>query len=312
MVLVGTLSMFNATEACADDDETPGTHDKLTAPEYFERAKDHFKRGRYKDAAEDFLKAYEISPHPTVLANIGLSYDKAEQVPQAVKMYRQYMSEVGNLNEDQEIATRLAELEQKIADLQISCAVDPCTVKVDGVDHGQAPLSIILYPGLHRIEAMSEDQSTDIVQILLRAGKHERVVLDFESSDETEAAADTSQQESTVPDGAPADVSPRFGAPFWIFASTSVAAGVVTVVFGSLTLRDKSEFDDAHQLDADVKEQGEKNRRVTNVMLGVTVGSLLASAGFAIYDLWPKREKQAQTLAILPGPGLGLRARMRF
>ncbi|MCP4606539.1 MAG: hypothetical protein GY847_39535 [Proteobacteria bacterium] len=311
LVLSFTLSsLIGVVEVAAEDsDKNQDTNEKSkkqAATEYFKLGENLFEMGKYRKAAEMFLQAYDASPHPMVLANIGLSYDKAGKVPEAVEVYRKYMSEVGQLNDDGETSSRLVKLEKQIADLHLDCTIEPCTIKVDGVEKGEAPLSVVVYPGLHRVEAESKGQATDVVQILIGAGKHEKIVMGFGKPDVDEPETQEASLEETD------TIQPKFGLPFWISLGTSGAAGIVTIVFGAITLNNRYQFDDSDKLDESIKEQGERNRLITNVMLGVTAASILTAAGFAIYDLWPKQKENHGKLVLIPGPGLGLGASLKF
>jgi hypothetical protein len=106
------------------------------------------------------------------------------------------------------------------------------------------------------------------------------------------------------------------GIGFWTSVGVTGAAGTLAIVFGALTAKTKNEFEDSGSTDADLREQGEDYKLVTNVMIGITAAAALTAAGFAIYDLVynkdkPDKQDRAQVV-IVPGPGLGVGAVVTF
>jgi tetratricopeptide (TPR) repeat protein len=280
---------------------------KKAAREYFERAELLFDTGEFAQAAELFDLAYKESPHPVVLANVALSYDKAGRLPQAVTAYRDYLAD----QDDSEIQSRLNELEMQVGELYVTCPEgEGCSVKVDGIARGNTPLELVVYPGPHQVEATAKGRSPITKKTRVEAGERVEVPIDMEpvSEAELQSGLADSRGEKNAPFG--------LGIPFWVSVGVTGAAGTVAIVFGAITAKDKREFEDSGQTDEDLKEKGESHRLVTNVMIGVTAAAALTAAGFAVYDLVYKKdnkEKQDRAqVAIVPGPGLGVGAVLTF
>ena len=50
-----------------------------------------FQTGRYEDAARFFSDAFEISPKGNLLYNIGLSYERAGRLGDALRFYQRFI-----------------------------------------------------------------------------------------------------------------------------------------------------------------------------------------------------------------------------
>ncbi len=288
-----------AGEVVRDD----GEKSKKTAKEYFERGERLFATGEYAGAAELFVLAYEESPHPIVLANIALSYDRAGRLPQAVTAYREYLAN----QQDFEMQGRLDELEKQVGELRITCLErDSCSIKVDGIARGDTPLVLVVYPGPHKVEATAEGRSN--VTRKTRVGALERtdVAIDMEAEAQTGSAFGKGQK--NAPYG--------LGIGFWTSAGVTGAAGMMVIVFGALTAKKKNEFEDSGSMDMDLREQGAGYKTVTNVMIGVTAAAALTAVAFAVYDLTKKKDKKDKQdrarVVIVPGPSLGVGAVVTF
>lgn len=280
---------------------------KKAARQYFKRGTRLFDTGEYAQAAELFVLAYKEAPHPIVLANVGLSYDKAGRLPQAVTAYRQYLRD----QDDDVMRKRLQELEKQVGELQITCADgDVCSIKVDGTKRGDTPLNLVVYPGPHQVEATSEGRLPALEKANVKPGEQVAVALALAPIPETTSDAQPSGQKTgkNAPYG--------LGIPFWVSVGVTGVAGVMAITFGALTINTKQEFEDTGSTDEALKDKGENQKVATNVMIGITAAAALTAAGFAIYDLVYKKGKekppQGAEIAIVPGPGVGIGAVVTF
>ena len=94
-------------------------------------------------------------------------------------------------------------------------------------------------------------------------------------------------------------------------AGVTVASGAATAVFGVMTLQVKDDFVQSGRTDETLKEEGERNRLITNIMGGVTAAAGIAALSFAIFG-GGSSEKDEKAIAIGPGPSLGLAVRGEF
>jgi tetratricopeptide (TPR) repeat protein len=272
------------------------------ADELFTRGQILFESKDYVGAAEAFNLAYQTSPHPAVLANLALSYDRAGKVTKAVEAYRSYLSSPISTEKNEEMQQRLDELEKEIADLSLACEPRPCAISIDRLSRGSSPLDVVLLPGQHQIEVFVAKKSIQQKSLALEAKAKKRLVFSTKPQ-ETTPTEDKPPQlpPTTVIENEETDATLR--APFWVFTGITVAAGATTIVLGIQTLNQSEIYKDSGNLDADAKEQGENYRLATNIMIGVTAASAATALVFLIYDLKRSRKK---TVSFYPSPGLGL------
>ena len=285
---------------------------KAKAAQYFARGELLFDSGDFAKAAEAFRLAYDLAPHPTVLANIAMSYDKADKVVEAVEFYEKYLGELSDKKERREIESRLAKLSARIGELSIVCPSSECRIEVDGVDRGTAPITLSLEVGSHRVEAFIGQDKIAAVDTRVASGESSTVELFQRDAREEKAGVEEGPEEPVVEEPVVEETPPSPedermpGAGFWISTGATVAAGAVAVVFGVMTLKDKDEFDDGGGTDPDLRDKGERDKLITNVMIGVTGAAAASAVAFLIVDLSSSKNGEEEPVAIGPGPGAGL------
>lgn len=288
--------------AVAGDD----TEAKQSAQAHFARGQRLFDAGEFVRAAEEFELAYEAAPHQAVLANIALSYDRAGNAPAAVESYRRYLADPVAGQKNALFRERLRELEAQVGELDIRCATDQCMISVDGSDRGLAPVTVVVHPGAHQVDASAGGRPLDSRSVSVRPGAVARVTIAPPARDGAQGEpAPPPPQQSDAPDEGAA-----LGPAFWIASGVTVAAGAATVVFGVRTLRAKDDYEASGWTDPEAKERGEQSRLITNVMIGITAAAGATATALAIHGLVSADEEPP--IALGPGPGIGLAAQGRF
>lgn len=273
---------------------------KQQADEHFSRGQELFTAGEYTKAAEAFELAYEIHPHQAVLANIAMCYDKAGKLAQAVVVYRRYLANPVDAGKNTKMQDRLRELEALVGELDIDCPETQCRVEVDGIDRGTAPVSVVVLPGSHRVEAFSGEERIAVANGRVGRGEVTGIALGVTAEAEEQPAADA----TVSPDGTETDDGVSLGAPFWVATGLTVATGAATIAFGVLTVDAHDRYEAADRLDDEAKEEGERYRLLTNVMVGITTAAAATATGFAIHALVSDGDEDQ--VAITTGPGLGI------
>jgi hypothetical protein len=302
---LGLAALAHAGETRADDG-------KQEAKEHFAEGKKLFDEGRYAEAAREFNAAYNLAPHPLVLFNIAACHEKSGDIPAAVVAFRRYVAEAEDTAEIAEIKAKLSELEQKVGEVRVGCAISPCQVRVDGTDRGAAPLSAVLSPGRHDLVATFGGRIVDQTSVAVEAGKKTSVTLALEVDPEAlteEQPGDEEPADEPEPKAPEDDEGVTLGAPFWIAAGVTVAAGGATAVFGVMTLKDEDEFEESDRLDTDISERGKRDMLITNIMIGVTGAAGATALAFAIHDIWFADEDDGEDpggVTLGPGPDLGI------
>ncbi|MCP4676500.1 MAG: hypothetical protein GY854_13500 [Deltaproteobacteria bacterium] len=278
------------------------------AKEYFERGEILYDAGEYSKAAQAFILAYELAPHPLVLANIAMAYDRAGKATRAVEAYDEYLS----VNEDKKAETRRDILLKTIGEISADCPDASCQIKISSLGRGDAPTKAYVNPGSHTVEAFVNGELVASSEVQVEAGEISRVELSIEVEEQEKV-------ENVVVPNEPLEKPEEdrieifnLGLGFWISSGVTVVSGAVTIAFGARTLRDEKEYIASGRLDSKIQKQGEKDRLATNVMIGVTAAAAAVAAGFAINDLFfgaPAEEAgkdEENRISVMPGPGLGV------
>jgi hypothetical protein len=313
-MVIACLLAVCVGSARADDDKQDGS--KAKAGEYFAKGSGLFESGDFARAAASFLLAYELAPHPMVLANIAMSYDKAGNIVKAIEYYEKYSVNIKKKKERRKIKKRLRELSAMVGELSVECPAASCRIEVDKIDRGNAPVRIVVEIGLHRVEAFDGKNKIAAVDARVVSGEvskvelFQREVIPEEKEKEEEPVEEPIEEVPAEP--VPEEEGVTLGAGFWISAGATVAAGAVTVVFGVKALKSKEDFDATGGTDEDLRDQGERDQLITNVMIGVTSAAAACAIGFLIYDLKSGDGEKEEPVAVVPGPGLGLAVVGRF
>jgi len=294
---------------------------KRKADEYFTRAEVMFESGEFERAAAAFVLAYETYPYPAVLANIGLSYDKAGNVPKAVETLRFYLSQVDEQDIQKWVPGRLAYLEKQVGELTIKCLAQGCTVFVDNTQHKDTLKSLILVPGDYQIRAYKGQHLIDQTTVSVKAGRITDILVGDQSQDSevmdfsTEEATSEPKVDTEEPSGEKRKMILK--APFWISASLTLAAGVTAIAFGAVTLQTEESFNNTEDTDLkdELRDQGTRQKIVTNVMIGIMSAGAVASVIFAVIDVRKakkQRKEENANIRLNPMPGLGLGLTVNF
>lgn len=318
LTLVAVLGLV-AAPAAADG---PDPADKARADRHFAAGKRLFKSKSFAEAAREFEAAYDIAPHPAVLVNIALSHDEADNLTEAAAWYERYLAAPVDKLDNKKISARQAELRAILGRFRVTCGAENCVVWVGGVERGPAPLELFVTAGSHRVEAVVDGQvavvsmqkavSGETVSVNLEAKKSGPMVLYAKPEQYSET------DQSPSPSGSePMDDRRALGPGFWVSSGVTLAAGVVTTVFGVRTLKEEEEFESSGYTDAEAKDTGERDKLITNVFVGVTAAAGATALAFALYDLVfapaggggapePGADGGTASVSLVPGPGLGL------
>jgi tetratricopeptide (TPR) repeat protein len=131
--------------------------DAEIARAHFATGLGYYDSGRYAEAVREFLEANRLSPLPALLFNIGRTYDRAGDPPEAVRYYRRYLEAAPEAIERGEVERRLGELEHRVGRLEVRASVPAAEVLVDGKLVGRAPIAgLTLSAGRHELAARAE------------------------------------------------------------------------------------------------------------------------------------------------------------
>ena len=116
---------------------------RTEARERFDRGLRLFNQGDSAGALAEFLRAYELVPHPLVLFNLGLVYQAMGKPVEAVSALDRVLAAPGSLDRERLERAREVRAEQvaRIGFIQVSVNVPGASVELDGLEAGRSPLA---------------------------------------------------------------------------------------------------------------------------------------------------------------------------
>lgn len=167
-----------ATPAPASADPAPSATDDDTAAakKYFQWAQSLYKQARYSESIAKFEEAYRLKPHPTIFFNIGRCYEQLNDLPRALKNYRDYLRIAPDAKDRELVTDAIANLERRLKEQgvqQLAVLTDPAgaRVTVDDKYVGLAPLTLELKPGNHLVALSKEGFEPIEKNVVLAADK---------------------------------------------------------------------------------------------------------------------------------------------
>lgn len=127
-ILALTLSVSSAFAQTPAPVPAPTPADE-EARALFEAGRIAFGNRRYTQALEMFERAYELSPRPALLYNLGSTLDRLRRDREAVDAFRRYLEGEPN-------SPRRAEVEERITILEQQLATSPQAVARAGTETG--------------------------------------------------------------------------------------------------------------------------------------------------------------------------------
>ncbi len=138
---------------------------------------------RFAEAEVAYEKAYAIKPGFDVAANLADAERKLDKLAEAAEHYafaiRNYPSSFDQKTK-KSLQTALAEMQTKVATVDVTVSQDGATILVDGKTAGKSPLPdpLFLMPGDQTIEARLDDMTAS-QQVSAEAGARQSVSLNL-------------------------------------------------------------------------------------------------------------------------------------
>jgi hypothetical protein len=172
-----TLVVMGLPEAAAADPVS-----KSSARRHYALGVDLAKEDSYVEALAEFRRAYALSPHFSVLYNIGQASVALDLPVEAVEALSRYLQEGGEKIAPArrlELEAAIARQRGKIGELEISTNVDGAHISVDGDEIGTAPLPapVRLAAGVHRVSVSSQGRATREQTLTLAGEEQHRLEL---------------------------------------------------------------------------------------------------------------------------------------
>jgi hypothetical protein len=144
------LALLMTTRAALAQERT----DASEAARHFDRGYLLAQQGSLETAIAEFKQAYALSPHPSVLYNLGQAYAASGRAVEAVQTLRKYLEQADPKLDLERRAQALALIDyqgQRIGTLKLEVEPAGAEITLDGEPLGRAPLSspIQLTAGSH-------------------------------------------------------------------------------------------------------------------------------------------------------------------
>ncbi len=110
LVAIGLMLAAPARVEAKPDNKTS------EAKTHYENGIRKFDLGKYDEAAEEFVQAYELVGEPAILYNIAQSYRLGERFEKSAQFYRSFLRRMSDIKNRQEIEGRITEMEERAAD----------------------------------------------------------------------------------------------------------------------------------------------------------------------------------------------------
>jgi hypothetical protein len=201
------------------------------AAQHYDRGLELARGGAYSAAIIEFRRAYELSPHPAVLFNLGQMYVAVGDPIRAIEQFEHYLDAGGSSIPEARRAEVLGEIgRQKALTAALSIRTDPpgARISVDGVESGITPLPapVRVAAGVHQVAATLPGYRATERSLNAPAGSALELELQLEQLVEPMAARERRMlpaPEARPPSSQPAEVAWR-------------TAGFVTAGIGVATL----------------------------------------------------------------------------
>ena len=153
---------------------------RAEAKKHYDRAMELNEDGQVAEAVIELKRCYELSPHHTVLYNLGQAYITLAKPVEAVAALQRYLDEGGKDIKPArraEVEQEIARQKTRIATMDIGGLPDGAVVTIDGDEVGKAPLVAPLRVGVgkHVVAATAAGYEPGEAKIEI-AGEDRKVV----------------------------------------------------------------------------------------------------------------------------------------
>ena len=164
LIIVFTLSCAVTSVASAQ---------QLTARQALELARNHMEQGqelygsgRFVEAAEEFLAAYDARPFSAFLYNAGIAYERHGNVTRALELYEQYLEREPTASDAAEVQAKIAAIRAQLTPAPTP-EVDPAnpTVTPEPPQKKETPTRGLL---LKLMTLVTSDADTDEIEDVIK------------------------------------------------------------------------------------------------------------------------------------------------
>lgn len=279
------------------------------AAKAFAQAQEASIGGDNSRAADLYELADELSPSAPALRNAARARLAAQHFAMAATHAAELLRRYPGDKESRDVAQAiLARLEPRLAQLEVTCSA-PCTLTLDGRAIGQQARDRHVFfaqPGDRTIEAAFATGGSVTEQVSTTAGQSEKLAIE---APPPPPAADPAATTGAATDGdRPRKRGLRRG---WAIGGAVVTVGLAigATLQGMQTLNTRDDIKDAvaagdDDRAHDLYDSGKDQQLRTNILIGASVVTGLATIGLAVFTDWSGGERPAE-VGVVPVGGDG-------
>ncbi len=313
LVIAFVLALAAPAVAAEATGRTPteGNVDKARAS--FQQGVDLFHEGNFEAALAEFRQAYATAPSYRLLYNIAQTYFELHDYVNALKGYRQYLTDGGAeipASRRALVEEFVQKLQVRIAYLDIQVNAAGAEVSVDDVPVGTSPLSspVAVNPGPRRLSATKAGLAPASETITVAGGEHVHLALEFSDLKAPKRMPSFLQDGETESEIRSAAAPSRSRVPLVTSLVVTGACVATTGVLGWLALRTKRDFDRDLDTFAILPSQLDSDRsrlRTYALATDVAAAATLVAAGISVY-LVVSRSSEPPSQTATPRPFVAL------
>jgi hypothetical protein len=268
IILIGlTLGalVLTASPARADSDA-----DKSRA--HFKSGLDLAKMGNFKESRDEFLAAYKLYPHDSILLNLGIARYRVGEFVDAEQDLMRYLSDYAAATPEEEASARatLADVRGHLGTLRLRVLPASAHVRID-------QRSVILHPGEQTEVRVLIGTHTVYAEAENFTGTNTHVDVG------TGAPATLEMKLEPLPAGERAAHNLELPAAGMVLIGVSLASVALGTFSGIHAVNLSNQYSSDH--DGGVRDEG----MVFRTMADVSIGIAIVSAGVGAYLIFDKR-----------------------
>lgn len=262
------------------------------ARESFTWAQKLYKQARYAEAAAKFEEAYVYRPHPVIQFNVGRCYEQLNDLPRAMRAYKDYLRLMPNATDKEAVTDAIVNIERRMQEKgvqQVLVFAEPANavISVDDKTLGTSPASVELAPGNHQVKVSAPGHEDVQRAFVLSASRSVELSFTLKATGNAPVAVMTDKpvQPTFVPNEFPPPPPPMVTASpeparkpriaTWVSGGVAVvAAGTSAGLYGA-ALGQASEL---KQMERPGEVQQQYVSRVESLQTGSTVAAGVAGA----------------------------------
>jgi tetratricopeptide (TPR) repeat protein len=157
----------------------PARADKKAASEHFALAESAERRKDWRTAIDEYELAYAAEPHAAMLYNIARNYERLSEPRNAGEYYRRYLDQAPDARDREKIEGRLVALRDRRSKVDVVASPEGAAVFIDDERQGEAPLSLVLDPGLHEAYVAHQGKTSRVKTFTVEYGEAQTLRFDM-------------------------------------------------------------------------------------------------------------------------------------